>query len=298
MYPDEIDIETELPPEEQTEVLKGALRSSFTPIEFYERIGPYMPYLSPAALDAYKSRMWVKYLKGIRDNLSLQGLTVSKIRRALTQLEGAFYLLSGEIKRDLLTEDEQKILKDVEAVITALKIYKEIAYLIKSVKEESKAQPSQVNLYLSKAKKMIKPLEDGTTPYILGLPHPQELWDELKDLIQNEWLETTLAREENFTRVMQRDISCLNREMDQAREKGRKIAVEDLEGLLERYFSLIIRYNKAVKEYKHLKKLLQQKPSLLEGHRKKLEEIRTNLDNLKVTKFLALLISGRELLSP
>jgi len=301
MFLDQTGIETPeigISRETQIEILRGALRSSFTPLEFYERIGPYLVHLSPDVLGIYKSKMWVKYLKGIRDNLSLQGLKISKIRRALAQLEGAFYLLNGEIKRAMLRERDQRILEDIEAVIMALKVYKEISYFIKNMKEESKVNPSQVSLYLARAKKMIKPLESGKTPYIPGLPHPQELWNEVRNLILNEWLETTLAREENFIKGMQRDISSLNYDMDRARDKGRRIEVEELEGLLEKYFSLVIRYNRAVKEYKHLKGQLRQKPPLLEIHRKKLEEIRVSLDKLKITKFLALLISGRELLSP
>ncbi len=42
----------------------------------------------------------------------------------------------------------------------------------------------------------------------------------------------------------------------------------------------------------------QEYPAPLEVHRKKLEEIRLRLDRLKVTKFLAILVSGRELLNP
>lgn len=292
-------METELSVERQIEILGKALEASSTPMEFYKNIGPYLPYLTLELLDTYKSRMWIKYLRSIRERLSFKDLDVAQIRKALAQLEGAFFLLEDEIKGKSLSEEEKEVLQEVEAAITALRIYKEITYLMRDIEKEAETNPSQASLALVKARKLVKSLEKGGVPKLSGLPAPRELRKRIKALVQREWLEAALAREEGFIKGMMKDIARLNEEMSEASEKGRNIGVEELEGLLEMYFGLIIRYNRAVKEYRRLeRRFLQQHPASLETHRKKLEEIRISLDKLKVTKFLAILISGRELLNP
>jgi len=292
-------LETELSVERQIEILGSALEASSTPVEFYKNIGPYLSYLTLELLDTYKSRMWVKYLRGIRERLSFKDLDVAQIRKALAQMEGAFYLLEDEIKWESLSEEEKEVLQEVEAAIAALRTYKEITYFMRDMEQDSGTNPSQVSLSLVKARKLVKSLEKEGVPDLPGLPAPRELWKRIKALVQREWLEAALAREEGFIKGMRKDIARLSEGMSKAKEKGRNIEVEELEGLLERYFSLIIRYNRAVKEYKRLERRFhQQYPAPLEVHREKLEEIRLHLDRLKVTKFLAILISGRELLNP
>jgi len=291
-------LETELSVERQIEILGSALEASSTPMEFYENIGPYLPYLTLAPLDTYKSRMWVKYLRSIQKRLSFKDLDVAQVRKALAQLEGAFYLLKDEIKGKSLSEEEKEVLQEVEAAITALRTYKEIAYLMRYMEKEAGTNPSQASLALVKARKLVKSLGKKGVPDLPGLPAPRELRKRIKALVQREWLEAALAREEGFIKGMREDIVRLNKGMSKAREKSSNIGVEELEGLLERYFGLIIRYNRAVKEYRRLERRFQQHPVPLEIHRKKLEEIRLRLDKLKVTKFLAILISGRELLNP
>ncbi len=229
-------METELSLERQVEILGSALESSSAPVEFYRNIGSYLSCLTLELLNTYKSRMWVKYLKGVRDGLSFKDLDVAQIRKALAQLEGAFYLLEDEINEDSLSEKEKRVLQEVEAAIAALRTYKEITYFMRDMEEDSGANPSQVSLSLVKARKLVKSLEKDGVPDLPGLPAPQELWKRVKVLVQREWLEAALAREEGFIKGMGKDIASLGEDMSKAKEKGRNIEVEELESLLERYF--------------------------------------------------------------
>jgi len=292
-------LEAKLSIEKQVEVLDSALEASSTPVEFYKNIGPYLSQITLELLDIYKSRMWVKYLRSIKESLTFKGLDVAQLRKALAQLEGASYLSKDEIEKGTLSEQEKGVLQEVEAAIAVLRTYKDIAYLIRDTERDAVgANPSQVVLALVKARKLLQSLKKEGIPIFPGLPAPRELGKSIKGLVQRKWLEAALAREEGFINWIKRDIALLSSDVSKVRGKGSNVKAEELEGLLERYFALVMRYNRAVKEYKRLERRSKLCSVPLEAHREKLEEIRLQLDKLKMTRFLTLFISGRELLNP
>ncbi len=289
---------SELSPQRQGEILYQALERSGSPLEFYNLIAPYLPFLSPEVLEKYKSKIWIKYLERLMDTLKFDGLNINQIRKALIAIEGALHLLEQEVETNFLDPEKKAVIERANTTVKVLRIYKEIYNLLKKDLQYIPANESfPATLFMVKGKKLMGALERQNLQ-LTGLPSPKELWKEIKAAIHAQSLKAVLAREKFFLQLMKREMADLKREMEPLRKKGRDIDIEELAQILERYFSMVLKYNKSIAEYKKLEESFTQDRELLLSHKKELEKVREALDNLKVTEFLAFLISGKELPQP
>ena len=287
----------ELSPERQAEILYQALESSVVPIDFYAFIAPYMPFLSPKILEKYKSKMWIKHLKTSIDSLKFSGLNIREIRKAMVSIEGAYHLLAPEINQEYLNSEEKKVLIRTKSIIKVLRLYKEVHSLMKDLKYIPTVEGFPSTLFMVKGKKLIGALEKEKTK-LPGLPSPKDLWKEIKETIYKQGLKAALSRERIFLELMKKEVTELESKMDTLRNKGKSLTIEELASALEKYFGLVIKYNKAISEFRKLEENFPADKEPLKVHRMELEELREALDNLKITEFLAFLISGKELPQP
>ncbi len=288
---------SELSPQRQAEILYQALEKSRTPLEFYNSIASYLPFLSPESLEKYKSKVWIKYLETLIETLKFNGLNINQIRKALIAIEGAHHLLTQEVNTASLTTEEEEVIRRAKATVKVLRTYKDIYNLLKDLQYIPTDESFPATLFMVKGKKLIGALEREKIE-LKGLPPAKELWKEIKNAIHSQGLKAALAREKIFLELMKRELEALEREMEPLRKKGRKVNIEELANVLEKYFSMVLKYNKSIAEYKKLEESFTENRDLLLLHKRELEKVRETLDGLRVTEFLAFLISGKELPQP
>ena len=288
----------ELSPQRQGEILYQALESSSTPLEFYNYIANYLPFLSPESLERYKARVWIKYLERLIDSLEFNGLNINQIRKALISIEGALHLLNQEVDATSLEPPEKEAIERADKTVKVLRIYRDIHNLLhKDLKYIPADESFPTTLFMVKGKKLIGALEKESLE-LPGLPPPQELWQEIKAAIHSQGLKAALAREKIYLRLMEHEMEALKQEMAPLREKGRGVDIEELAEILEKYFSMVLKYNKSIAEYKKLAENYPEDRELLLLHKRELEKVREALEDLKITEFLAFLISGQGLPQP
>ncbi len=288
----------ELSPQRQGEILYQALERSSTPLEFYNYIANYLPFLSPESLERYKARVWIKYLERLSDPLKFNGLNINQIRKALISIEGALHLLTQEVDIASLKPQERDTIERADKTVRVLRIYRDIHNLLhKDLKYIPADESFPTTLFMVKGKKLIGALEKESLE-LPGLPPPKELWREIKAAIYSQGLKSAVAREKIYLQLMEHEMEALKQEMAPLREKGRKVDIEELAKILEKYFSLVLKYNKSIAEYKKLVENYPENQKLLLPHKRELEKVKKALEDLKITEFLASLISGQGLPQP
>jgi len=288
----------ELSFERQIEILMEAVSRAKTPVEFYNLIGSYLPYFTSSIFEKYKTKMWIKYLTNLAKDLTFKKGSAIEVRKALALLEGFYYLLQEEIPFDTLSEEEKREIENVKGTIEALKLYKGALLILRELSEEKGLTPARIGASLAKAKGLIRKLEKTEHVPINGLPPPSQLWDKFMDAAREQWLTASLAKERRFVESITEDLGSLKAKMVSLRKKGKEIDVDELEKILEEYFTLVIRYNRSVKELRRLKRKFPASRRELERHKTKLEKIWQELNELKIRNFLTLMVIGKELPPP